>query len=119
MKESRLWIAHLFAGFCLIFLLLSHILLMHYSELLNVIGIDVQNVLSFNEVIKRAKSAGFKIIYILFLIFALYHGLYGLRNILIETPFGEKFSKPIGIILLTIGVLFFIYGGITTIFIKF
>lgn len=114
MKKIVFWGIHLLAGFIIFFLLLWHIFYMHYASLTGAIGFGTHYPLGFSEVIQRAKSIGFKIAYVLFLIFVLYHAFYGLKNILIETEFGKKFEIPVKIFIIIFATLLFLYGIITT-----
>ncbi len=114
MKETRLWILHLFSGFVIFFLLLWHILYMHYPVIMKGLNFGVNLPLMFSQVISRAKSSGFKIAYTVFLVFALYHGFYGLKNLLIETKWGKKAEILIAFLLSIVAIFLFIYGVITT-----
>lgn len=114
MRETRFWILHLFAGFCIFFLLLWHIFYMHYPAIMKGINFGVDFPLMFSWVSARARSSGFRLAYTLFLIFALYHGFYGFKNLLIETRWGKKAEIPIAIILSIIAIFLFLYGIFTT-----
>ncbi len=105
MREGKLWILHILSGALLVVLLFGHIYMMHLA------GGDP---LSVENVFQRAKDIFFPITYTLFVGVALFHGLYGLRGILYErfhTPFSQKL---INVILVSIGVLFFVYALLTT-----
>ncbi|MEN3044523.1 MAG: hypothetical protein ABDH37_04830 [Candidatus Hydrothermales bacterium] len=113
MKE-KYWIFHYISAAFLFFLLLSHIFIMHFYKILEKIGF-YQKPLEWETVVQRAKSVTFTSVYILFLIFALFHGFYGLKNILTETIFGKKYKKHITIFLWFLGLFLFFYGTFTTI----
>lgn len=81
MKESTGWGLHILAAIVLLFLLGVHMILMHIPEAIGVIGLDYRN---FAAVIARVKETSYFIFYTLFLAFALYHGFYGLRGIILE-----------------------------------
>lgn len=115
MKKINFWIIHLIAGFFIFFLLLWHTLYMHYPSLIKQMGYGTTSPLIFSEVIQRTKSSSFKIAYVLFLIFVLYHAFYGLKNIIVETEFGKKFENLIKILISIIAIILFIYGLFTTI----
>lgn len=114
MKETKFWILHLFSGFVIFFLLLWHIFYMHYPVIMKGLNFGINFPLMFSQVTARAKSSGFKIAYTVFLIFALYHGFYGLKNLFIETKWGRKAEIPITVILSIIAIFLFIYGVFTT-----
>ncbi len=105
MREGKLWILHLFAGFLMFFLLGSHIFVMHMAG---------GEPLSVEATLARAKDILFPIIYTIFVAAALYHGLYGLRGILYErfhTPFSQK---VIDWTLSFLGTVWFLYALATT-----
>ncbi|MEO0145131.1 MAG: hypothetical protein ABIL49_07775 [candidate division WOR-3 bacterium] len=105
MREGKLWFLHILSGALLVVLLGGHMYYMHLS------GTDP---LSVENTFKRAKDIFFPISYTLFVALALFHGLYGLRGILLErfhTPFSQKI---INILLSFVGFIFFLYALITT-----
>lgn len=118
MKDTKLWILHLFAGIIVIFLLGLHMIIMHLDDVLGVFnpaggeGIDWQNVLA------RMKMFGFVIVYILLLGFALYHGFYGLNKIIGETNIKDKTRKFWSLVLTIFGFLLFIFGTYSAIAAK-
>ncbi len=114
MRKIVFWGLHLLAGFFIFFFLLWHIFYMHYASLGKTIGFGTVYPLIFSEVVARAKMTTFKIAYVLFLIFVLYHAFYGLKNILIETEFGKKFEVPIKILIIIFALFLFLYGIFTT-----
>jgi succinate dehydrogenase / fumarate reductase membrane anchor subunit len=115
MKKINFWLIHLIAGFFIFFLLLWHTLYMHYPSLINQMGYGGASPLIFSEVIQRAKSNSFKIAYILFLIFVLYHAFYGLKNIILETEIGKRFENLVKILISIIAIILFVYGLFTTV----
>ena len=114
MRKMVFWGIHILAGFLIFFFLLWHIFYMHYVSLTGAIGFGTPYPLIFSEVVARAKITTFKIAYVLFLIFVLYHAFYGLKNILIETEFGKKLEIPVKILIAIFAVFLFIYGISTT-----
>lgn len=114
MRKILFWGIHLLAGFLIFFFLLWHIFYMHYSSLATSIGFGTHYPLLFSEVVRRAKTNSFKIAYVLFLIFVLYHAFYGFKNILIETRFGKRFEIPLKILIILFATFLFIYGIFTT-----
>ena len=110
MKESTLWMWHIFAGAVIFFLLGLHMLLLHYDSILFVLGIGKENVLSAEAVFARSKEISFLVIYILLLGFALYHGLYGLKNILFELTLPKALEAIVSVVLVLTGLGLFIYG---------
>ncbi|MEN3046162.1 MAG: hypothetical protein ABDH49_04175 [Candidatus Hydrothermales bacterium] len=112
--REKYWVLHYLSGAFLFFLLLSHILIMHFYKILERLGF-YQNPLDWEKVVERASNVTLTFIYILFLMFALFHGFYGLKNILSETGFGKKYKKHIVIFLWFLGLILFFYGTFTTV----
>jgi len=115
MRESTLWMWQIFAGVVILVLLGIHMFVMHFDSIFYVLGIGDKDVLSWESVLGRSQQLGDMIIYILLLGFALYHGLYGLRNILFELTLPSGLEVVIPIVLLVGGVGLFVYGTYVTI----
>ena len=110
MKESGKWTLHIAAGVVILVLLGLHMLIMHMQTLLGWLGLGTEQVTSFEAVAHRGKQAFFMITYIVLLGAALYHGLYGLRNILLELIPGRGAQKGFGVLLTLVGLCFFALG---------
>jgi len=112
MRETRLWLLSLASTVVILVLLAVHFAIMHYSPVFT--GQSVEEARSLAEVMARGRSAAQMVVYILFLAVALYHGLYGLRGIILELPLPQSFSRPVSLAILIIGLVFFIYGTYVT-----
>ena len=112
MRETKLWSWHVFAGVLLLLLLGVHMFIMHLGEVLaQLTGAGKHlEVLSYASVSGRASPA-MALFYLLFAGAALYHGLYGLRNILCELTTKTVVRTAVSTILLLGGVLLFAYGA--------
>jgi succinate dehydrogenase / fumarate reductase membrane anchor subunit len=110
MKESSKWTLHIAAGMVILVLLGLHMLIMHMQTLLGWLGLGTESVLSFESVAQRGKQAFFMVTYVILLGAALYHGLYGLRNILLEMVPGRGAQKGFGVLLTVVGLVFFALG---------
>jgi len=111
MKESSKWTLHIAAGVVIFVLLGLHMLIMHMQTLLGWFGLGTEDVISFQAVVERGKQASFMVIYIVLLGAALYHGLYGLRNILLEIVPGRGAEKGFGALLTIVGLGLFVLGA--------
>lgn len=105
--NTKLWTWNVLAGLVLIFLLGLHMLGFHMNDLLGLIEGDP---LEWTTVSQRAQALSQAAFYILFLGFALYHGLYGLRNILLELNISDGTAGFINKLLVVAGVLLFALG---------
>lgn len=117
MRESTLWFLQLITGAIIFFLLMGHITLIHfyYSRILYLFGLGVIEPISFEEVVTRGRSALIASMYVIFLAAALYHGLYGFRNIVFEVIESRPFQKAFSFFLILVGAVTFIYGAYVTI----
>jgi succinate dehydrogenase hydrophobic anchor subunit len=110
MKESSKWTLHIAAGVVILILLGLHMLTMHMQTLLNWMGLGTEHVTSAAAVFERAREVFYMFTYIILLGAALYHGLYGLRNIILELIPGKGAERTIGGLLTVIGLAFFALG---------
>lgn len=113
MRESTLWLFQLITGAILFFLLLGHITLIHfyYSKILYLFGLGAIEAIRFEEVVARGRSALIASMYVIFLAAALYHGLYGFRNIVFELTANRPFQRAFSLFLIIAGAVTFIYGA--------
>jgi succinate dehydrogenase/fumarate reductase cytochrome b subunit len=111
MGETKLWTWHLIAGVVILVLLGLHMVTMHIGELtgLFVANPTVEPTAPVNSM-ARDSHIGFSIGYILLLGIALYHGLYGLRTILLELSLSETAGKVLTAFLVVIGLGLFSLG---------
>jgi len=113
MRESTLWSWFLVAGAVIFVLLGIHVVTLHLPQIAS--GRSYSEALSFRSVVERSRSAFFTTIYIVLLAALLYHGLYGLRAILIELFTSPSAGRAISWGLLLLGLAMIAYGTYTTI----
>jgi succinate dehydrogenase hydrophobic anchor subunit len=112
MRDQRLWTWNIGAGAVILVLLGLHMTLMHLSGLIPLASATPNGGVPINwaNVAARAKSGAFLVSYILLLGAALFHGFYGLRNILFELNPGDAAKKGLNALLTAAGVLLFAVG---------
>jgi succinate dehydrogenase hydrophobic anchor subunit len=115
MRDQTLWTWHLIAAALIGVLLGMHMGIMHLNEILGWFNRPESRPVDWENVVMRAKMVGFAISYVLLLGAALYHGLYGLRNILFELNPGHGAKKAISGIILVAGLALFVFGTWTAI----
>lgn len=115
MREGIFWLMFLAAGAVMIILLGLHMGLMHLGGFLGLFGVDLENVRSFATVLERGKSTFYPAFYIIFLALALYHGLYGLRTIILELNIPSALERSVTAFLVLLGGAAFAYGTYTTV----
>ncbi len=84
MRDQRWWTWHIAAGAIILVFLGLHMVIMHLDAIFRVFNPHPGHPIEWANVVERAKSGFFMVTYIVLLGAALFHGLYGLRNILFE-----------------------------------
>jgi len=110
MRDQKLWTWHLAAGAIILFLLGLHMAIMHLDALLGIFNPAGGHPIDWANVVARGQSLAFTVTYILLLGAALFHGLYGLRNILFELDPAPPLKKALSWVLILVGVGLFIFG---------
>jgi succinate dehydrogenase hydrophobic anchor subunit len=113
MKDQKLWTWHLAAGLVIAVFLGLHMLTMHLDGLIPIRALNVaseQRAIDWANVVARGRSVFFAVTYIVLLGAALFHGLYGLRNILLELNPSAGLKKLVGAVLLIAGLGLFAFG---------
>ena len=117
MRESTLWIWHILAGAVILVLLGIHMFIMHLETILGFLGLGYHETLSAETVFSRSREIFFMVTYIILLGVALYHGLYGLRNILFELSLSRTLEVTINWVLVLGGLFLFVYGSYVAIYV--
>ena len=112
MRETRLWLLSLGATALIAVLLGLHFALMHYSPVFY--GESTEKTRSFTVMLERWRDTAQFVVYILLLAAALYHGLYGLRGIVLELPIARGWHRAVSAGALLTGLAFFAYGTYVT-----
>ena len=112
MRDRTLWTWHICAGVVILVFLGLHMTIMHlngtFPTFNNPFGGEAE---SWQNVAARAKSLFFTLTYVVMLGAALYHGLFGLRNILLELNPGAGLRKGINVALSMLGMALFAFGA--------
>jgi len=111
MRESKLWFWHILSAAVILLFLGIHMGIMHLGAIWKALGIGNGDPVNSAEVFRRSRQFGFMITYIVLLGTALFHGLYGLRSMLIELMLSKTMEKAIGRICTAAGFILFIYGS--------
>ena len=110
-RDHKLWTWHLAAGLLIFFLLGLHMAIMHLDALLGLFNPAGGHPIDWANVAARSQSLFFAVTYVLLLGAALFHGLYGLRNILFELGPSAALKQTLSWLLILIGLGLFIVGG--------
>ena len=111
MRDQRLWTWHVLAGLVILALLGLHMAVMHLDTLLGWFNPDGMKPIAWASVIERARMGFFTVSYVVLLGAALFHGLYGLRNILFELGPGRALKGLISVVLALGGAGLFVFGA--------
>ena len=109
-RDHKLWTWHLAAGILILLLLGLHMAIMHLDALLGIFNPAGGHPIDWANVLARSQSLFFMVTYVLLLGAALFHGLYGLRNIVFELGPAAPFRRSISWVLLLIGAGLFVVG---------
>jgi succinate dehydrogenase hydrophobic anchor subunit len=111
MRDQRLWTWHVLAGLVILVLLGLHMAVMHLDTLLGWFNPDGLKPIAWASVLERARMGFFTVSYVVLLGAALFHGLYGLRNILFELGAGRGLKGLISVVLALGGAGLFVFGA--------
>ena len=111
MRDQGLWTWHLVAGVVILLLLGLHMTIMHLDEIVRVFSPSPGEPIDWANVMARGKSVFFLMNYVLLLGAALFHGLYGLRNILFELNPASGLKKALNAVFLVGGLALFVFGS--------
>jgi succinate dehydrogenase hydrophobic anchor subunit len=109
-RNQRLWTWHVAAGLVILLLLGLHMIIMHLDALVGIFNPAGGHPIEWANVVARARSVFFMVTYVLLLGAALFHGLYGLRNLLFELNPGRSVKQVLGALLLVGGIALFGLG---------
>ena len=111
MREQRLWTWHMAAAAVILVFLGLHMTVMHLESVIRIFNpAEGQLPVDWANVAERSKSAFFMVTYVVLLGAALYHGLYGLRNIIEELNPARGLRKAANTVLLVGGIGLFAVG---------
>ncbi len=111
MRDRSLWTWHILAGLVILVFLGLHMVIMHLGPTVSVFNADSRVAASdWANVAVRMKSLFFAITYVVLLGAALYHGLYGLRNVLFELNPGAGVRATVNAGFLLVGLALFAFG---------
>jgi len=110
MRHTYLQLLQIVSGVFIVVLLGIHMIVSHLDAVLGFFGVDVIEPTSWQAMIGRADKGVWAGLYIALLAFVLYHGLYGLRNIIIEMNPSVKTERMVTRVFIVFGIIAFIVG---------
>jgi succinate dehydrogenase/fumarate reductase cytochrome b subunit len=110
MRETKFWTWHLLAGCAILILGGLHMITIHLDGLLGFFNPAGASAIDWANVAARSRQTIFAIVYILLLGVTLFHGFYGLRNILLELGIGKGGRAFVNTVLVIGGLALFAFG---------
>ena len=112
MRDQKLWTWHVVAGLVALAFLGLHMVVMHLDEIVEVEALNPAggHPIDWANVAARGKTLFFPVTYVVLLGAALFHGLYGLRNILFELNPSAGARKALSALIILIGAGLFVLG---------
>lgn len=110
MRDQKLWTWHLAAGVMIFLLLGLHMAVMHLDAALGIFNPAGGHPIDWANVAARAESVFFTVTYVLLLATALFHGFYGLRNVLFELNPVRPLQRSLSWALIIVGLGLFVLG---------
>ncbi len=111
MFHTYLRFLQLATGALIAFFLGTHMVIMHLPKILGFFGIEIHKPTSWESMMKRAQENFLLVFYILFLAFALYHALNGLRGIILELSPSSRTKRVITGLIIILGLITFALGS--------
>jgi len=110
MRNTYIWLLQIITGVLIAVFLGIHMVLQHLDAVLGFFGANMADLTSWASMIDRASQGIFVALYIALLAVGLYHGINGLRNIILEVTPSAKAGRIVTWVLIVIGIIFFIGG---------
>ncbi|MGD8375545.1 MAG: hypothetical protein PVF68_05340 [Acidobacteriota bacterium] len=110
MRDRSLWTWHMASGVVILVFLGLHMAVMHLDAALGIFNPAGGHPIDWANVVARGKGIFFPVTYIVLLGTALFHGLYGLRNILFELHPPAGLKTALNWLLSLAGVGLFVLG---------
>ena len=110
MRDQKLWFWHVAAGIVILVFLALHMTIMHLDGLVRVGNPAGGHPIDWANVVARGKGLFFPATYVVLLGAALFHGLYGLRNIIFEVASAPGVRTVMSWLLILVGLAVFAVG---------
>lgn len=111
MRTTRLRLIFLLTGVLIAVLLGTHMVVIHLDSILTFFGAEAAEPTSWDSVMDRSGEGIWVALYIVLLAVAIYHGLYGLRGVIVEVTTSARLKSVISWAFIAIGVAAFAWGA--------
>ena len=106
MGKTYLWILQLVTGVLIAVFLGTHLVILHLNDILG-----TTETTSWTSMIGRSSQGIFVTLYIALLAAGLYHGINGLRNLLLEVTKSAKTVRIVNWVFAVLGICIFVWGA--------
>ena len=110
MRNTYLWLLQLITGGLILVFGGTHLALMHLDSIMGFFGVEIGEASSWASMTDRAVQGFWLAFYIVFLALALYHGLNGLRGVVLELVPSSRVERFTTGILIALGIIAFGLG---------
>ena len=110
MRNTRLTLLHMITGVFIAALLGIHMVIAHLDDILIFFGVEAADPTSWESMMGRASQGIWTGLYVALLALVLYHGLYGLRGIILEVTSSARIARIITRAFIVIGISTFAWG---------
>ncbi len=110
MRNTYLWLLQLVTGVLIAVLLGLHMVLQNLDDILGFFGVNITEPTSWESMIDRAGQGIWVGLYIALLAVGLYHGINGLRGIILELTPSARTERIVTWGLSVFGIIIFIGG---------
>lgn len=112
MRDQKLWTWHVLAGLVILVFLGLHMTVMHLDKIFEAESLNPSDgkPIDWANVVARGKTLFFPATYVVLLAAALFHGLYGLRSILLELGPAAGIKRTISVLFVLVGAGLFVFG---------
>ena len=110
MRTTYLRFLQLITGGLIFLFAGTHLVLMHLDDILGFFGVGIGQPTSWASMIERAGQGFWLAFYIIFLALILYHGLNGLRGVILEVTPRPKAERIVTGLIFAFGVIAFGLG---------
>ncbi len=111
MRATYLWLLQMATGVLIAVLLGIHLTISHLDDILGFFGADAAEVTSWESMMDRASQGIWVALYIALLAVGLYHGINGVRGIILESTPSAKTERIINRAFIIFGIVVFIGGA--------
>jgi len=110
-RYTYVWLWQLITGVLIAVLLGIHMVIQHLDKILVFFGVNLGDTTSWSSMIERSRQVTWAGVYVALLAVLLYHGLNGLRNVVLELTTSQRTERAITWTIVAVGILVFVWAS--------